>query len=534
MDFECGDWDVTGEATQLVNNLFGTSKKKKTKKRKVAVEAKETNHHEELVEPSNLQNMIASKAKLEDRAGSENSSKKSKKKKKKKHVEESSDLSVDKNSVIVKKHSNNAIKSNHMNKTNESQQYQTNSPSNSVQLSYQDEKVNPNNTSAKKRKMDDGCAVSNDKKSKTIQSNTDKTSANTGKKKKRKCKKNKFKDYSKEEDLKGQKITPDLVSSNTNENEPSVVKEKEVALSSDIGNGTMSKQSKQKSKDEVSGIKPKHLANETAKSKFDAAKLGALLASSKCELKTDVKKDKDKQSINNANEQVLDAEPIIDKSSSKSLLEKSRDRLNAARFRYLNEQLYSSTGHDAYNLFKQDKDAFHVYHAGFQNQVEKWPTNPVDIIIGIIKAKPKHLVVADFGCGDAKIAQNVANKVHSFDLVALNNHVTVCDIAKIPLGPASVDIGVFCLSLMGTNLSTYLGEANRVLKTGGTMYIAEVTSRFANIGQFVLQVEKMGFKCLSQDSGNKMFVLMTFRKTGDFKVKDSGSIQLKPCVYKKR
>ena len=40
-------------------------------------------------------------------------------------------------------------------------------------------------------------------------------------------------------------------------------------------------------------------------------------------------------------------------------------------------------------------------------------------------------MVADFGCGDAKIARSLANTVHSFDLVAHNKHVTPCDMAKV-------------------------------------------------------------------------------------------------------
>lgn len=40
-------------------------------------------------------------------------------------------------------------------------------------------------------------------------------------------------------------------------------------------------------------------------------------------------------------------------------------------------------------------------------------------------------VVADFGCGEAIIAQSVANKVHSFDLVAKNKFVTACNMAKV-------------------------------------------------------------------------------------------------------
>lgn len=37
---------------------------------------------------------------------------------------------------------------------------------------------------------------------------------------------------------------------------------------------------------------------------------------------------------------------------------------------------------------------------------------------------------------------------------------------QVPLGESSVDVAVFCLSLMGTNLADYLTEAHRVLKTG--------------------------------------------------------------------
>ena len=47
------------------------------------------------------------------------------------------------------------------------------------------------------------------------------------------------------------------------------------------------------------------------------------------------------------------------------------------------------------------------------------------------------MVVADFGCGEAKIAQILRDvTVHSFDLVALNEHVTACDMKKVlPLNP---------------------------------------------------------------------------------------------------
>ena len=80
---------------------------------------------------------------------------------------------------------------------------------------------------------------------------------------------------------------------------------------------------------------------------------------------------------------------------------------------------------------------------------------------------PKQEVIADFGCGKARLAQTLDGKnfkVVSFDLVAANEYVTACDMANTNLFNNSVDIAVFCLSLMGSNLSQFIKEANRVLK----------------------------------------------------------------------
>ena len=82
-------------------------------------------------------------------------------------------------------------------------------------------------------------------------------------------------------------------------------------------------------------------------------------------------------------------------------------------------------------------------------------------------------MVADLGCGEARLARSVPNTVHSFDLVAANERVTVADIAHTPLEAASVDVVVFCLSLMGTNIRDFVFEAARILKVEGTLKIAE-------------------------------------------------------------
>lgn len=51
-----------------------------------------------------------------------------------------------------------------------------------------------------------------------------------------------------------------------------------------------------------------------------------------------------------------------------------------------------------------------------------------------LRTKPDGWAVADFGCGDAQIAQELCktHTVHSFDLYSNNVHVTACNMAKVP------------------------------------------------------------------------------------------------------
>ena len=147
-------------------------------------------------------------------------------------------------------------------------------------------------------------------------------------------------------------------------------------------------------------------------------------------------------------------------SKSENLKAKLESQLDGAKFRYINEQLYTMSSQDAVNMFETDAEAFQVYHRGYAQQVAKWPVNPVDVIIAELKAIESPKTVVDFGCGEAKLAKELkADGVHSvtsFDLVAANELVTACDMRRCPLEDESVDVVVFCLSLMGTNLVDFV------------------------------------------------------------------------------
>ncbi len=155
------------------------------------------------------------------------------------------------------------------------------------------------------------------------------------------------------------------------------------------------------------------------------------------------------------------------------------------------------------------------------------------------------------GCGEAKIMRhflekieyNKLIKVHSFDLAVSHPGVVVCDMSKVPLNDSSVDVVIFCLSLMNTNFLDAIREAKRILKPKtGLLRIAEVESRFENgPNAFISAVEEIGFKKRNLNTQYKVFTLFEFiisetqtKKSGTPKLKGSDNIVLKPCLYKKR
>ena len=147
-------------------------------------------------------------------------------------------------------------------------------------------------------------------------------------------------------------------------------------------------------------------------------------------------------------------------------------------------------------------------------------------------------MVADLGCGDAELARTVSNTVHSFDLVSRSPVVTACNMSNLPLKDSSVDIVVFCLSLMGTNIGEFLKEAHRVLKPRGIIKIAEVRSRFEgeNDGfkKFIRVIKLSGFDIVKKGFPSKMFLMIEGKKSNRTDLHLNESYSAKPCVYKKR
>lgn len=208
-----------------------------------------------------------------------------------------------------------------------------------------------------------------------------------------------------------------------------------------------------------------------------------------------------------------------------------RQKLISARFRHLNQTLYTEPSLKALQLFARDPQMFEDYHSGFRQQVTTWPSNPVDTFIETIRSRgavrlpnqkkpmkgkfaPKAKkpvvedandlkslalprtqgvsIIADLGCGDARLAQTFVDsgdahtlnlKILSYDLHSPHPLVTKADISKLPLEDGSVDIAIFCLALMGTNWISFIEEAERILHWKGELWIAEIKSRFGRVGK---------------------------------------------------
>ncbi|CAN5166409.1 hypothetical protein BH11MYX1_BH11MYX1_55140 [soil metagenome] len=75
-----------------------------------------------------------------------------------------------------------------------------------------------------------------------------------------------------------------------------------------------------------------------------------------------------------------------------------------------------------------------------------------------------------------------------------------CDIAHVPLEDESLDLAIFCLSLMGSNFTDYVREAHRCLRLDGTIHIWEAASYFDNVQTFCAALGRLGFEVTSPNT----------------------------------
>jgi SAM-dependent methyltransferase len=139
-----------------------------------------------------------------------------------------------------------------------------------------------------------------------------------------------------------------------------------------------------------------------------------------------------------------------------------------------------------------------------------YKTDPLDVIISRLKIMSPRLRIGDFGCGTAKIMEELGSeRVKSFDHVAINDKVIAGDIKSVSkyVNDNSLDVIVFSLSLMGKNWLDYIIEAKRCLSPRGSLFIA-VTTKELDEGRRLHSLPTV-----LKDNG---FIIDTIEERGDF------------------
>jgi superfamily II DNA or RNA helicase len=179
----------------------------------------------------------------------------------------------------------------------------------------------------------------------------------------------------------------------------------------------------------------------------------------------------------------------------------------------MNQQINKETSEATHRRFRDNPQEWHSYHAAYADARRDWEIIPYQEAIKWCQARP-NLIVGDFGCGEAFLARELKNKVHSFDHVAINNNVIACDISQVPLANSSLDAAIFSLSLMGINFIDYLREAHRCLRLDGYLWIAESASRIKDINLFKELLHRLGFDIRGEVEEKGKFIFIEALKSG--------------------
>ena len=163
-------------------------------------------------------------------------------------------------------------------------------------------------------------------------------------------------------------------------------------------------------------------------------------------------------------------------------------------FSEMNRRWNQSRSSEVWKRLKEDSEEWAQYHTLYREARKDWAVVPYEELTRWF-LKREGYTIGDFGCGEAKLAEALAGQhtVMSFDYVAINEEVTPCDMAHVPLEDGVLDAAVFSLSLMGANFTDYLREASRTLKLDGQLHIIEATSQFSDRARFIKGLESLGF-----------------------------------------
>jgi SAM-dependent methyltransferase len=198
----------------------------------------------------------------------------------------------------------------------------------------------------------------------------------------------------------------------------------------------------------------------------------------------------------------------------------------------MNSRINRTASTVTHKRFREHPDEWEFYHASYRKDRKDWPVIPYEEAIKWFKVEGRwHMVIGDFGCGEAILAASIPNKVYSFDHIAIDQNVVIAgDMAHVPLDDACLDAAVFSLSLMGSNFVDYLQEAHRCLKLDGHLWIAEPTSRLTDINLFKDLLFKLGFDVAHVNEKWKFTFIRAIKSERQLNIKAIESKNLKKIL----
>lgn len=187
-------------------------------------------------------------------------------------------------------------------------------------------------------------------------------------------------------------------------------------------------------------------------------------------------------------------------------------KTNESIIKNIHRKANTSTSEHMHNWFINNPNEWKEYHKQREISKSKWDEDPVDVIAKEINERNDNNIIADMGCGLAKLSTLIKepNKVISIDHYSENPNVIQCDMKRTPINDNETDITVFCLSLWGTNYLDYIKEAYRITAKRGFMYIVEPNDEF-DFDKLNEDIKQIGFNKINEIIRGK-FTYLTFIK----------------------
>jgi ribosomal RNA-processing protein 8 len=194
--------------------------------------------------------------------------------------------------------------------------------------------------------------------------------------------------------------------------------------------------------------------------------------------------------------------------------EQKRERVKS-EISVLHQRYKTMNSKNLHQEFNNNPDIWHNYHQISEENEKSFPDDDIPrnrIIQELNKIKTKRTKqVVDMGCGKAQIAEYFQTdnrfKFINYDHISSNDTIISCDISNTPLEDDSVEICILSLAMWGSNCREYIQEANRILESGGKLYVVEPTKRWSEQdeqGNIIAEKEGSKMKTLLEENGFKI------------------------------